>query len=57
VPAREAAHLLQALDRNGRGEPLALALDDELLAQPNPIERSADPLSDVEDGDLLGHAH
>lgn len=36
MPAREPAHLLQPLDRNGRGERLGLAFNDErLVAQPS----------------------
>jgi hypothetical protein len=41
---REPAHLLQPLDRHERGERLALALDDELVAaQRDPAEQVADP--------------
>jgi len=49
LPAGEAPHLLEPLDRHERGQRLALAFDDEFVAsEGNPVEHVADPLADVD---------
>jgi hypothetical protein len=56
VASREPAHLLEALDRNERGEWLAFALDDELIVtQGYSVEEIADPLPDLDRGHPLRH--
>jgi hypothetical protein len=50
----EAAHRLQPLDRDQRGDPSALALDDEhVVTKRNSIEQRADPPLHVEHREFL----